>query len=490
MATLASVCDALVVRPCSCLVGKHWFVLIAAASYTTRMLKTTACCAVEAVHDLVEAGHTFLTPADVLKILCANYVKQQMRRLFLRRDRSRSPRVCERVCERLGLSREHSPVTPETKQEEAPNDVEEAAVPDNTTPDFIPLETTPEFIPLDKPESSSDTSEDLEDEEDPATASRGVQILALMSRVVRFFSADEPDDGAQWLESAQEFPELQDMVTAYHKWRTARNALRDMAEEGPVRDFEVAVAALMSFIDVSMHEDEDDEEEDDEDDEEDDDDPEELCCDTSSDDDEADSSCEQDPCFAFLHSVGANVTRARFKHLERFRTAFAGKPDATLREICMAMLQNLECVCLDEEPSLLHTWVDATVHAIVSAGSDKCEVIVATRAFFTLERRWPTLAELQEYAGRQRMQSGDPDRFYREERFAVPTPHLDRLVSTPAQQQSDCAICGHLVEVGANCFLLACGHQFHAVDCLGEDSIRTWLNMNRRCPVCRVEVAL
>jgi hypothetical protein len=509
-------------------------VLIAAASYTSKMLHTTACCAVGTVYDMVQAGNTLPTPAHVLKILCANYVKQQMRRLFTRRDRSRSPRVCERVCERLGLfdSRENSPTSPRgtaSNQEEIQNPADLSQRDDfpstqEDAPEFIPLPALPpqgdppEFIALQNPESphaleSKQEESELKslefiplqkaneagdnDEEEPSNSPvvRGAQIVALMSRVVRFFSLEDSDDGSRWLECARRFPELQDMITAYQRWRTARNALCALTDEGPVRDFEVAVAALMSFVDMSMHEDEeeDDDEGDEQDESDDVDDSEEsaeLCCDTSSDDDETSDSCEQDPCFIFLHSLGANVTPARFRHLERFRTAFAGRPDGTMREVCMFMLQNLECECLGEEPSLLHTWVDATAHALISGGSDKCEVIVANRAFFTLERRWPTLSELQDYAGRQRMQSGDPDRFYREERFAVPTPHLDRLVSTPADHASDCAICGHLVEVASECYLLSCGHQFHAVDCLGDQNIRSWLSMNRRCPVCRVEVAL
>lgn len=497
MTTLESLCDDLV-RTCRCFAGKHWFCLVAAGGYTARVFHSTSCCAVAAVHDLVQAGHVPPTAADVLKILCANYVKHQMRRLFLRRSRSRSPRICERVCERLGLSRENSPVSPEAKPDAAevdakpetrPEEVKESGESqrDRETPDYIPLESgNPQKSSEEEPSVCDESEESGEDEEEPA--GRGTQIDALMSRVVRIFSTDEPDDGEGWLECAQRFPELQDMVTVYQRWCAAREAVRAVAEESLVRELEVTVASLMSFVDMAMH----DEEDDDDDDEEDDfsEASAELCCDTSSDDDEADPSCERDPCYSFLHALDANVSPARFKHLERFRTAFAGRPDGTMREVCMFMLENLECVCLDEEPSMLHTWVDATEHAILSAGSDKCEVIVATRAFFMIERRWPTLPELQEYAGRQRMQSGDPDRFYREERFAVPTPHLERLAASVAQQNSDCSICGSLVEAGSTCYVLSCGHQFHAVDCLGEETIRTWLSVNRRCPVCRVEVSL
>jgi hypothetical protein len=266
-----------------------------------------------------------------------------------------------------------------------------------------------------------------------------------------------------------------------------------------VRDFEVAVAALVSFVDSSFHEDDDDEgdegEDLDDDDEEEASDAYELCCDTSSDEEERVSdrrTCMRDPCFAYLHAHGANVSAARFRHLTRFRTAFADFPEGSepsMSEVCAAMLGNLECECLDAEP-LRHTWVEAAVRALLDAGSDKCDAIVATRSFFTIERRWPALAELQEYAGRQRMQSGDPDRFYQEERFAVPTPNLQNLHPTPAEADSDCTICGHTVKAGSACYLLSCGHQFHASDCLDGENVLTWLGGNRRCPVCRVEVVV
>jgi hypothetical protein len=324
-------------------------------------------------------------------------------------------------------------------------------------------------------------------------------MLQLMARVMRFFNMDNPDDTEGWMQHAERYPELQDMVIAFRQWRRVRDTLLTTSDEAPVREFEVAVAALVSFIDCSIH---DEDDEDDDEDEEDEDEAEddasdayELCCDTSSDDEETkevERACVRDPCYTYLHTLGARVTPGTYKHLTRFRTAFADQPDrnaVNFRDVCLSMLQNLDCACLDDEP-MLHAWVDATEHALIHMGSDKCDVIVASRAFFTLERRWPNLTELQEYVGRQRMQSGDPERFYREERFAVPTPNLHRLCATTAQSDSDCAICGHLVLTGNPCYLLSCGHQFHAVDCLESDSIMNWLSANKRCPVCREEVAL
>jgi hypothetical protein len=344
--------------------------------------------------------------------------------------------------------------------------------------------------------TDSDSDEDLEPATEPNE--RGLQILGLMSRVMHFFSVGNEDDGQGWLQRAEQFHELQDTVTAFRQWKRAREALRAIVSEDHVREFEVAVAALVSFVDSTLHDDDEDEgEEGDEDDldEEEPSDTYELCCDTSSDDEERvvdQRSAARDPCFAFLHSQGANVSAARFRHLTRFRTAFGDRPngcDTTMEEVCADMLRNLECECLDAEP-LRHTWVDAAVRSIIDSGSDKCDVIVATRSFFTLERRWPSMPELQDYAGRQRMQSGDPERFYQEERFAVPTPNLHNLSATRAEQDSDCTICGHLVTAGSDCYLLSCGHQFHATDCLDGASILTWLSGNRRCPVCRVEVVV
>lgn len=493
MATLDRLCDLLVRKTCRCLAGRHWFELIAAASHAHRLLRTTACCAVAAVHDLINTAETLPTPARVLKILCANYVKHQMRNFFvrMRRDRSRSPQgLCERLCPRE-LSPETPPAAVEVEEEVTPNG-EEAACPESKVEeeepqpeskeaDFIPLAAEPESVVEKYPEPSQDP------------IARGGQVLEIMSRVIMFFSADDPDDATGWVQRAERYPELQDMVNAFRQWRRTRDALRAHAAEDPVREFEVAVAALVSFVDCSVHEDEDDEDEEDEEDEEEDTESNDLCCDTSSDDEETEElvdACEKDLCFQFLHAIGANVSVSNFKHLTRFRTAFADHEDrASLNDVLKSMLQNLECACLDEEP-MLHAWVDAAAHALVHIGSDKCDVIVASRAFFTIERRWPTAEELQEYVSRQRMQSGDPDRFYREERFAVPTPNLHLLVSSVAQTDSDCAICGNMVVAGGPCYLLSCGHQFHAEDCLEGETIVNWLKGNRRCPVCRVEVAL
>jgi hypothetical protein len=496
MATLDRLCDLLVRKTCRCLAGRHWFELIAAASHAHRLLRTTACCAVAAVHDLINTTEALPTPAHVLKILCANYVKHEMRNFFvrMRRDRSRSPpRLCERLC-----PRETSPVAEDASdaeevapasQEEVPDiepvpdiedrnpaqateEVSESKIP---TDDFIPLEAAKHPEPSNNP------------------IARGGQILEIMSRVIMFFSADDPDDASGWVECAERYPELQDMVNAFRQWRRTREALRASSDEDPVRQFEVAVAALVSFVDCSVHEDEDEEDEEDEEDDEDDEEGFDLCCDTSSDDEETlelQETCERDPCYRFLIALGANVSPVNYKHLTRFRTAFADQEDpSSLHEVLTSMLQNLDCSCLDEE-SMLHAWVDAAAHALVHIGSDKCDVIVASRGFFTLERRWPSVEELQEYGSRQRMQSGDPDRFYREERFAVPTPNLHRLVPSVAATDSDCAICGHVVAAGGPCYLLSCGHQFHAEDCLEGETIVNWLSGNRRCPVCRLEVAL
>ncbi len=544
---LQSVCDVLVNKQCLCLVGRNWLVLIAAAHYAQQVLHTTACCAIATVHDLLQTAHVPPTPTLVLKILCANYVKHQMRTFFLprfRRERSRSPpSACERLCERLcDRELDSSPELPDTLDEpmggthgpnqepEEPNGQELNEEPEQEPAsvqatnigllqelELQEREQEPEQEPLQEPEEEpalmpagsepsqscpADLSKDfipLEDHADPPDhVGRGAELLQLMARVVRFFNMDNPDDGAGWMQHAERFPELQDMVIAFKQWRRVREILCSMTDEAPVREFEVAVAALVSFIDCSIHEDEGDEEDEEDEEEEDDDDASEayeLCCDTSSDDEETkevERACARDPCYTYLHTLGARVTPASYKHLTRFRTAFADQPDhnaVNLRDVCLSMLQNLDCVCLDEEP-MLHAWVDATEHALIHMGSDKCDVIVASRAFFTLERRWPTLTELQEYVGRQRMQSGDPERFYREERFAVPTPNLHRLVPTPALIDSDCSICGHLVSSGSSCYLLSCGHQFHAADCLDTDTILNWLSTNRRCPVCRVEVSL
>ena len=541
MQPLKNVCDVLVNKQCKCLVGRHWLVLIAATSYAQDTLHTTACCAIAAVHDLVQCCNTSPTPALVLKILCANYVKQQMRRFFssrIRRDRSRSPlRACERLCERLcdreldsspdlhaGLPQFDSilntsddvPKVDHVESLEAPLEHEELVMEPAVEPVIEPggeptesieqppepiesvEEPTQDFIPL--ATTKNDEVPSLVADQGPQVSDpSGSELLTLMARVVRFFNMDDPDDGEGWAQHAERYPELQNMVIAYRQWRRVRETLCATAEEALVREFEVAVAALVSFIDCSIH-DEDEEEEEDEEDEEDEEaddvsDAYELCCDTSSDDEETkevEQACVQDPCYQYLHTLGAQVTPATYKHLTRFRTAFADQSDinsVSLRDLCLAMLQNLDCACLDDEP-MLHAWVDATIHALIHMGSDKCDVIVASRSFFTLERRWPTMTELQEYVGRQRMQSGDPDRFYREERFAVPTPNLHRLLATSAECDSDCAICGHAVLTGTSCYVLSCGHQFHAVDCLESDSILNWLSTNKRCPVCRVEVAL
>jgi hypothetical protein len=332
---------------------------------------------------------------------------------------------------------------------------------------------------------------------DQDSPSRGMQILGLMSRVLNFFSNEDPDDGQGWLVHAQQFYEMQDVVTAYSRWRRVREVLRADPCEENLREFEVAVAALVSFVDTSFHDDEDEEDEEDDDDldEEEPSDSYELCGDTSSDEEERPGDhrvCARDPCYAFLHSQGANVSPARFRHLTRFRMAFADFPagtEPTMSDVCTVMLRNLECECLDAEP-LRHTWVEAAARSLLDAGSDKCDAIVATRSFYMLERRWPVLAELQEYAGRQRMQTGDPERFYQEERFAVPTPNLQNLLPTAAVEESDCTICGHLVQAGSACYLLSCGHQFHATDCLDGENVLTWLSKNRRCPVCRIEVVV
>lgn len=494
MATLDRLCDLLVRKTCRCLAGRHWFELIAAASYAHRLLRTTACCAVAAVHDLLNSTEALPTPTHVLKILCANYVKHEMRNFFvrIRRARSRSPPgLCERLCPRVT-----SPDTPT----EVPSDMEEVASGEevaSTTEEISTAEAkTDDFIPLEPakdPEASQEASQEPSQDPSQDPIARGGQILEIMSRVIMFFSADDPDDAAGWVERAERYPELQDMVNAFRQWRRTREVLRSHCDEDPVRQFEVAVAALVSFVDCSVHEDEEDEDEEDEDEEDEDEDSFDLCCDTSSDDEETEElqdTCARDPCYQFLHALGANVSAANFKHLTRFRTAFADHEDgASLNDVLQSMLQNLDCACLDEEP-MLHAWVDAAAHALVRIGSDKCDVIVASRAFFTLERRWPSIEELQEYVSRQRMQSGDPDRFYREERFAVPTPNLHRLVSSVAATDSDCAICGHVVTAGGPCYLLSCGHQFHAEDCLEGETIVNWLSGNRRCPVCRVEVAL
>lgn len=51
-----------------------------------------------------------------------------------------------------------------------------------------------------------------------------------------------------------------------------------------------------------------------------------------------------------------------------------------------------------------------------------------------------------------------------------------------------CSLCLGEINEGSDIHRLPCNHVFHAHNCVGDKSIKNWINKNGTCPYCRTEI--
>ena len=158
---------------------------------------------------------------------------------------------------------------------------------------------------------------------------------------------------------------------------------------------------------------------------------------------------------------------------------------------CFLCLKNRTCGCLQRFEYVLRK--EATEHVLlVLKLPPECDLIQLTLEYHLLERRMPSIDDLNLMLSNREMMTRDPDYYCNEQKHALPTVGLSKIKATKATLEDMCSICTDRIVPGASIYRLpGCGHIFHATaaECLDEGaSIITWLQKNRQCPNCKAEI--
>lgn len=157
--------------------------------------------------------------------------------------------------------------------------------------------------------------------------------------------------------------------------------------------------------------------------------------------------------------------------------------EAFVRDPCFCMRR----LPLSEQRSIVR-------HFLVEFGKiPTCSETEATVEFSRFQRRMPTQEELNETLYKMDQMNRDPDNFYAKDKLYIGCPDLDKIEAEELKEEKEltCSICMDLINKGQKMFTLPpCGHNFHATaeECLDGCSVITWLEKNRTCPCCRVEI--
>ena len=162
----------------------------------------------------------------------------------------------------------------------------------------------------------------------------------------------------------------------------------------------------------------------------------------------------------------------------------------TSHQIATSLMES-PCACL--RVSVDENTIDACAYILstfqVFPG---CRLIEYVRMYSLVEKRYPSLGELEEMIQNRTSIHQDPDTYCEEKKMLVPTPNLNRLVAVKNDQKDTfCSICQAPLSIGENIYKLPCGDRFHASECLGEGlSILTWMKRCKRCPNCNQEICI
>ena len=114
-----------------------------------------------------------------------------------------------------------------------------------------------------------------------------------------------------------------------------------------------------------------------------------------------------------------------------------------------------------------------------------------------LHHCFPDINEIYQTMDRHLHLMVDPDDYHQTYKVTTNTKHLEHLqpiVYEPSANEENpvCGLCQEEIQPSQSIYVLPCCHQkFHATDtdCINS-TIKTWLQTNNKCPMCKQEVIL
>ena len=136
--------------------------------------------------------------------------------------------------------------------------------------------------------------------------------------------------------------------------------------------------------------------------------------------------------------------------------------------------------------------IETEVNNVFKNGDvNPCYTIYHQTIFFLQERRYPSNDELTRYLNQHLSFSINPEQHHQENKVQTPTKNLEKLVPSIVEKGGDCCLCLETIQKGELAFILPCKHVYHSEgsNCAGG-TIKTWLENNKSCPMCKEEVVL
>jgi hypothetical protein len=147
-------------------------------------------------------------------------------------------------------------------------------------------------------------------------------------------------------------------------------------------------------------------------------------------------------------------------------------------------------------------YIGAIKHSIVQfADHSSCEVLRSFINYYTIEKKYPSIDEYNEYLDKQDEFDENPEDFHMKYKHMIPTANLSKLKSFILTDKhmtnvddSKCGICMEELRKGQLVTQLPCKCSafFHMNehDCLEDATIISWLANNKKCPMCRTDVCI
>jgi hypothetical protein len=127
----------------------------------------------------------------------------------------------------------------------------------------------------------------------------------------------------------------------------------------------------------------------------------------------------------------------------------------------------------------------------------KCQEYAFLIEYHILNKTIPTEDQLEEFMQRTIEFTFNPEDFYHKDKIHVPAIGVDKLPVTEyckdTCKSTTCSLCQEDFEDKQKIItLLPCKHEFHynEKNCLESASIKTWLNNNNFCPLCKTKVEI
>jgi len=165
--------------------------------------------------------------------------------------------------------------------------------------------------------------------------------------------------------------------------------------------------------------------------------------------------------------------------------------EQTKMRVMTLVVTNKPCSCLNSFPcnimAMTALYVAENFHVM------GCNAILLAYEFFLSEHRYPNRAEFDSATETDIHRRNDPYFFNEESEAEQPTENLDLLEDKVSTKACVCAICMEDIGSSQRVFEIpSCGHMFHSTpgDCLGQDTIKTWLKTHDSCPVCKTTVEI